>query len=325
MRYAMNLLVGFLASMPIFAGVAQAQTSYPVKPVRMVVGPAPGGVTDIMARVVAEQLGLSLGGNVLVENRPGAGGTIAVEHGVKAAPDGYTVVVVNVGHVAVAPWINKKLPYDPLKDLVGVAPMAQVPTLVAIHSKLPVKDLREFMEYAKKNPGKLNYGSTGNAAMPHLAAEVFSFLTGVQMVHVPYKGALPVAIDLAAGRVHVGFIALASMTAQLAKGQVRVLAVAKPSRFKALPDVQTFEEAGLSGYDVINWFGVVAPRGTSGEIVHNLNAHLNKALANLEVVMRLQKLGIVPMWEPVEAFQKRILTDHAKWGDVVRKARITIQ
>jgi tripartite-type tricarboxylate transporter receptor subunit TctC len=326
MRHSPSLLASFFASMLVLAGVVQAQTlTYPTKPVRIVVTAAAGGVTDIMTRVLSEQVGASLGQPVLVENRPGAGGAIAMEFVSKAAPDGHTLVIANVGNAAIAPWINKQLPYDPIKDLVGVAPVAQVPTLVAIHAKLPVKDLKEFIEHARRNPGKINYGSAGNATMPHLAAELFKFLTATDMVHVPYKGAAPAAVDLAADRVQVAFIGLGSMNAQLAARQVRVIAVGTPSRIMALPDVPTFEEAGLSGYEVTNWFGVLAPRGTPGEIVHRLNAEIGNAFTNPEVDTRLQKLGIVPMRESVEAFQKRILADHAKWRDVVRRAGITVQ
>ncbi len=300
---------------------AQAQ-SYPAKPMRMVVTAAPGGITDIMTRVMSEQIQRGLGQPMIVENRPGAGGALAVDYVAKSPPDGYTLVIVNVGNAAIAPWVSTQLPYDPLKDLVGVAPVAEVPTIVAIYAGLPVKTLKDFLAYAKANPGKINYGSAGNATMPHLAAEVLAHMAGLQMVHVPYKGAAPAGIDLAAGRVHLSMLGVGSVRAQLAAGTVRVLAVAAPTRIAALPDVPTFDEAGLSGYDVTNWFGVLAPKGTPGAIVQLLNNHIGQSFSDPKVVKQLADAGILPMKESVEQFQKRIVTDHAKWRDIVRTAGI---
>jgi tripartite-type tricarboxylate transporter receptor subunit TctC len=303
------------------SGIGHAQ-SYPVKPIRMIVTAAPGGITDIMTRVMSEQIHRGLGQPMIVENRPGAGGALAVEYVAKSPPDGYTLVIVNVGNAAIAPWVTRDLPYDPLKDLIAVAPVAEVPSIVAIYGKLPVKDLKEFIAYAKANPGSINYGTAGNATMPHLAAEVLAYLAGIQMVHVPYKGAAPASVDLAAGRVHLAMIGIGSARAQIAAGQVRVLAVAAPRRLTALPDVPTFDEAGLPGYDATNWFGVLAPRGTPAGIVQTLNTHIGQSFNDPKVVQQLADVGILPMKETVEQFQKRIIADHAKWRDIVRRAGI---
>jgi tripartite-type tricarboxylate transporter receptor subunit TctC len=299
---------------------ALSQT-YPTKPIRMVVTAAAGGITDIMTRQMSEHINRSTGQPMIVENRAGAGGAVAMEYVAKAAPDGYTLVIANVGNAAVAPWINKDLAYDPL-TMVGVAPVAEVPSLFAIADSLPVKSVKEFIAYAKANPGKINYGSAGNATMPHLAAEVLAHMTGIQMVHIPYKGGAPAAVDLAAGRVQLSLLGIGSARGQIASGHVRVLAVAAPARLAALPDVPTFAEAGLAGYEVTNWFGVLAPRGTPPAIVQTLNTHIGQSFVDPKIVKLLGDAGIVPMRESVEQFQKRIVADHAKWRDIVRKAGI---
>jgi tripartite-type tricarboxylate transporter receptor subunit TctC len=326
MRYMARMTWCVLAAVLVFSGPAQAQEpAFPNKPVRVIVSAAAGGITDIMARFMQEKLGRSLGQPVIVENKPGAGGIIAVDYVARSAPDGYTLVMVNVSNAAIAPWINKNLPYDPLNDFVGVAAVGEAPTIVAINDKVPVKTLKEFIEYAKNNPGKINYGSAGNGTGPHLAAEVLAHLTGIKMVHVPYKGAGPASVDLAAGQVQLGMIAIGSAKGQIAAGQVRVLAVAGNRRLAALPDVPTFDQAGVSGYDVTNWFGLLAPRGTPRDVVASLNSHINQVLDDSQVVQRFQDVGTLPIRESVQQFQKRIVTDHAKWRDVIRIAGITAQ
>ena len=326
MRYIARLVWCLLAAVPAISGPAQAQEqAFPNKPVRMIVTAAAGGITDIMARLMQEQIGRGLGQTLIVDNKPGAGGVIAADYVAKSAPDGYTLVIVNVGNVAIAPWINKALPYHPLNDLVGVAAVADVPSVVAINDKLPVRTLKEFIEYARNNPGKINYGSAGNGTIPHLAAEVLSRLTNIKMVHVPYKGMGPASVDLAAGRIQLGMIGIGSAKGQIAAGQVRVLAVAGTRRLTVLPDMPTFDEAGVSGYDVTNWFGVMAPRGTPRDVVELLNRHIGQAAEDPPVVQKLAAAGILPMREPVEQFQKRVNADYAKWRDIVREAGVIAQ
>ncbi len=300
-------------------GLAQA---YPNKPIRMVVTSAPGGITDIITRIMSENVVHSLGQPMIVENRPGAGGVTAVDLVSKSAPNGYTLVIVNVGNVAIAPWVSKTLPYDPVKDLTGVAILGEVPSLVAITDNLPVRSLKEFIEYGRANPGKLNYGSAGATTIPHLAAELLSRYTGIKMVHVPYNGAAAVMVDLAAGRTQVSFLGVGSVRAQVAAGKVRILAVASPKRIAAMPDVPTFAEAGLPEYEVTNWFGILVPAGTPREILTLLNNHIGLAYENPKAVEQLTRAGISPMKESVEQFQKRVISDHQKWRDVVRNAGI---
>lgn len=326
MSYIARLAWCVIAAVPAFCLPAHAQEpAFPIKPVRMIVTAAAGGITDIMARLIQDSVSRGLGQQMIVENKPGAGGIIATDYVAKSAPDGYTLVIVNVGNVAIVPWITKSLPYDPLNDLVGVAAVGEVPSIVAINDKLPVKTLKEFIEYAKQNPGKINYGSAGNGTIPHLAGEVLSHLTGIKMVHVPYKGAAPAAVDLAAGRVQLGLVGIGTVKGQIAGGQVRVLAVAAPTRLTALPDVPTFDQAGVSGYDVTNWFGVMAPKGTPRAAVQAINTQINHALEDPQVVQRLAAAGILALRESAEQFQKRVNSDYAKWRDVVRQAGVKAQ
>jgi tripartite-type tricarboxylate transporter receptor subunit TctC len=316
LKALMGGMVLWMAAAQVFA------QAYPNKAIRMVVVSAPGGITDIMTRIMAESIGRTLGQSMFVENRPGAGGATAIGYVSKLPPDGYTLVIVNVGNVSIAPWVVKDLPYDPIKDLAGVAPVGEVPSLFAIHDKLPVRSLKEFTDYAKANPGAVNYASAGISTMPHLAAEMYSTMTGVKMEHVPYKGGLPAAMDLAAGRVQLGLLGIGSVRAQLAAKQVRVLAVAAPKRLAALPDVPTFAEAGLTGYDVTNWFGILAPGGTPRDIVQTLNNHISQAFDNAKAQEQLAAGGILPMKESVEQFQKRIVSETLMWRDVVKNAGI---
>ena len=312
-----------LASMLALAAPALAQDAWPQKPVRLVVTAPPGGITDILARIIGDHVGRTLGQAIIVDNRPGAGGNIGAEFVAKASPDGYTMLIVNVGTIAVHHWLQKNLPFDSLRDFVPVAPVADGVSIIGIHAKLPPKNLKELIEYAKATPSKLNYGSAGNGTMPHLAAELFAYLTGTQFVHVPYKGAAPAAVDIASGQIQLGFIALGSMRAQLQAGQIRVLAVGSRDRLAAIPDVPTFEEAGLPGYDATNWFGVFAPRATPQTVVATMNREINRMFDDPLVARRIQEGGMVPIRETPEQFAKRVADDNIKWRDVVRRAGIT--
>ena len=232
---------------------------------------------------------------------------------------------MNVGTIAIQHWISKSTPFDALNDLVPVAPVADGVSIIGMHARLPPKNLREFIDYAKAAPQKLNYGSAGIGTMPHLSAELFAHMTGAQFVHVPYKGAANAAVDIASGEVQIGFIALGSMRAQIQAGQIRVLAVGGRERLAALPEVPTFAEAGLPGYDVTNWFGVFAPKGTPRAIVDTMNSHINRMFDDPSVVKRLQDGGMLPMRESADQFAKRIAADNLKWRDVVKRAGVTPQ
>lgn len=319
----MRTAAAFALALLALAAPTFAQDAYPARPIRLVVTAPPGGITDILARIIGDQAGRSLGQPIIVDNKPGAGGNIGTEFVVKSPADGYTMLIVNVGTITVHHWLQKNLPFDTINDLVPVAPVADGVSIIGMHAKLPPKSLNELIEYAKAAPAKLNYGSAGNGTMPHLSAELFAYMTGIELVHVPYKGAAPAAVDIASGQVQLGFIALGSMRAQIQAGQIRVLAVGSRERLAAIPDVPTFAEAGLPGYDVTNWFGVFAPKGTPRVAVTTMNREINRMFDDPKVAARIQEGGMLPMRETPEQFAKRVADDNIKWRDVVKRAGIT--
>ena len=308
-----------------FGGAAHAQGAYPSKPIAMVVGFAPGGGTDTVARIIAQKVGASVGQSVIVENKAGAGGNLGVDMVAKSPPDGYTLVMVNVGNVTNNPWLYKDMPFDAMKDLVGVAIVGDAPHVISVNVNVPVKTLKELIGYAKANPGKLNYGSAGNATMPHLAGALFARIVGIDIVHIPYRGAGPAAVDLGTGQVQLGFIGYGSIKAQVNAGTVRMLSVSRAQRQKAIPDVPTTAEAGMPDFQPINWFGVMAPSGTPGPVIALLNKHINAMLDDPEVQKRLEGSGIEPMKESPEQLAARIKADYQKWGEVIRGANIRLE
>jgi tripartite-type tricarboxylate transporter receptor subunit TctC len=301
---------------------ALAQAYPTAKPIRIIATAAPGGIVDILARIMADKVGATIGQRIVVENRPGAGGNIGGDVVAKSPPDGYTLMLSNVGTVAVHPWLQKDMPFDSLKDLDPVTNVADAPSIVSVYSKLPVTTLKEFIDYAKQNKGKVNYGSAGIGTMPHLAAERFARLVGIEMTHVPYRGANPATIDLSVGQIQVGFIALGTMRAQVDAGTVRPLAVAAKARLEGAPNVPTFEEAGVNGYEAVNWFGIFSAAGTPAPVKAMLNEHVNRMLDDPAVRQRLREGGMAPIKESVEQFAARVRADHAKWGEVVKVAGI---
>ena len=305
------------------AGAALAQ-AYPAKPIRLIVPAAPGGITDISARITADYVGRALNERVVVENKAGAGGNLGVDMVAKSPPDGYTLVMVNVGNVTNNPWLYKDMPFDAMNDLIAVAMIGDAPHAVSSHIGVPAKTLQELITYAKANPGKLNYGSPGNGTMPHLAGALFARVVGIEIVHVPYRGAGPAAVDLGAGQIQLTFVGWGSVQNQVRAGTVRVLAVARGERQKAMPDVPTTAEAGLPNFEPINWFGVIAPRGTPPAAVALLHKHVRAMLDDAEVMKRLEDSGIEPIRETTEQFAARIKADYQKWGEVIRGANIKL-
>ena len=251
-----RLAMVLLASMGVVASlfpIAVSAQPYPNKPVRLIVPFSPGGIVDIVARLTVEQLDRTLGQRVIVENKPGAGGNIGADALAKAAPDGYTLGLLSQGIVTTNRWLFKDMPFDPLIDLVAIAPIADSPQVVAVHSGVPAADIGAFIALAKRAPGTINYASAGNGTGPHFAAVHFARLAGVEMVHVPYRGAASAMADLATGQVQTILIGLAAFQEQMKAGTVRALAVMAQARLKALPDVPTMAEAGFSGYELTSW------------------------------------------------------------------------
>ena len=305
----------------VAASTASAQ-NYPAKPIRLIVPAATGGITDILARITGDYVGRALNERIIVENKPGAGGNLGVDLVAKSPPDGYTLVMVNVGNVTNNPWLYKEMPFDAMNDLIGIANLGNAPHAISVNVNVPAKTLQELIAYAKANPGKLNYGSAGNGTMPHLAGALFARVVGIDIVHIPYRGAGPAAIDLGTGQVQLGFIGYGSVRAQVNAGTVRVLSVSHTARQKAIPDVPTTAEAGVPDFKPINWFGVMGPRGIPQPIVALLNKHMNAMLDDPEMAQKLQDSGIEPMQESVEAFNARIKADYQQWGEVIRAANI---
>ncbi len=298
---------------------ASAQT-YPAKLVRVIVPFPPGGIADVIARLTADYLERALNGRFLLEHRPGAACNIGADAVAKAAADGYTLGLINVGCVAINPWIYKDMPFDPLNDLVPIATINETPHVLFVNAELPVANVREFIAYAKRAPGKLNYASAGAGTPLHLSADYFSRVVGIEMFHVTYKGTTPIVSDLAAGRIQVVFLALAAMRSQLSAGRVRALAVTRKTRLAALPEVPTFEEAGISGFEPGSWWGLMGPRGTPGAVIALVSRHVSAMLDDPEARKRLQEAGIEPLKQTPEEFAIRVRNDYDKWREVVRAA-----
>jgi tripartite-type tricarboxylate transporter receptor subunit TctC len=300
-----------------FSALAGAQ-SWPTKPLRLVIPFAPGGGADIAGRLIAHEMSEGLGQTVLVENRTGAGGTIAPDNVAKSAPDGYSVVLAHVGGISIAPYLFKKLPYDPEKDLSPVTLVANGLSILVVHPDLPVRDVRELIAHAKANPNKLSFGSAGTGTDTHLAAELFKAMTGTQMVHVPYKGGAPALLDLTAGRVQLSFASVATTINSIKGGKLRALAMTGAKRFELLPDVPTIAEAGVPGYEINNWYGLFVPAGTPQEVIRRLNAEAIKALQKADVRTKLLGAGLEPSWNTPEQFVAYIRSENVKWAKIVR-------
>ena len=301
----------------LVAALSSAQT-YPTKPIRLVVPFPPGGATDILARDVAQKLTEAWGQSVIVDNRPGAGGNIGSELVAKSAPDGYTLEMGTVGTHAINASLYAKMPYDHVKDFTPVILVAGVPNVLVVTPSLPVSSVAELIAYAKANPGKLNFASSGNGTSIHLSGELFKVMAGVQMTHIPYKGSAPALQDLIAGQVQLMFDNLPPSLPQIKAGKLRALAVTSLARAPALPDVPTLAESGLPGFEASSWFGILAPAGTPAPIVAKLNAEVAKWLATPEAKEKLLKQGANPAGGTPEDFAKHIAAETAKWAKVVK-------
>jgi tripartite-type tricarboxylate transporter receptor subunit TctC len=303
------------------AGSAAAQT-YPVKPVRLIVPSGPGAPTDIRGRWLAEQLSPALGHTVIVDNKGGAGGIIGTEAGARSAPDGYTILLVHQGTVAINPYLYERLGYDPLKDFAPVSRLVVSALLLAVHPDSPLKSVSELLQLAKQSPGKLTYGSPGTGTPPHLAAELFKHMAGVETVHVPYKSAAQALVDLMAGRLSYTFDSLAIQMPQVKAGRIRALGVTSGQRFAALPEIPTIAESGLPGFEYWSWMGICAPAGTPKDIIARLNHDIVRILDSLQAREWFAAQGGEPMPETPDQFAAFIRAEHAKWGKVIREGAI---
>ena len=300
---------------PFPAAFAQA---YPSRPIRFI-GPfaAGAGVLDIMARLVGQHLGQSLGQQVLIDNRPGAGGNVGAEVAAKAVPDGYTMLMGAVALV-VSPYLYARLPFDPLTDLAPVTQVNSAPLMLVVHPSLPVNSVAELIAYAKARPGALNYGSGGVGATPFLATELFKSMAGIDVVHVPYKGGAPALADLVAGQLSFMIENVPGTLPFVKDGKLRALAITSRQRLALVPELPTMEEAGVPGYEMIGWNGIFVPKATPPEIVARLNAELVKVLRSTEVGEQLARLGAVPVGDTPEQFGAFVKAESARWGKIIK-------
>ncbi|MBI5967540.1 MAG: tripartite tricarboxylate transporter substrate binding protein [Deltaproteobacteria bacterium] len=303
------------------AGDALAQ-SYPTKYIRVFVPAPAGGGTDILARIIGQKFTESWGQQVVIENRGGASGTIAAEMAAKSAPDGYNLFMIYSAILTINPSLFKKLPYDPIKDFDPVAIFVQVPNILVVHPSVPVKSVKELIALAKSKPGQLNCASSGIGVSNYMCMELFKGMTGVDWMHIPYKGGAPAMIDLLGGQVQVMFNNLVELAPHIKAGKLRALAVATPKRISAMPDLPTVAEAGVPGYEVLLWYGMVAPAGTPKEIIKKLNAEILKIQKMSDVKERLDKMGAEPIDYPPEQMADYIKVEMAKWAKVIKDAGV---
>ena len=305
-----------LAALP---NIAAAQ-AFPNKQIRIVVPFPPGGATDILARAVAQDLQKGFGQSALVENRPGAGGNLGADLVAKSPGDGYTLLMGTVGTHGINVALYSKMPYDAVKDFAPITLVARVPNVLVVHPSLPVKSVRDLIDLAKREPGKLNYASSGNGTSIHLSAELFKSMAGVSMLHIPYKGSSPALADLVGGQVGLMFDNLPSALPFIRAGKLRAVAVTSSKRAPVLPELPTIAEAGLPGYEASSWFGILAPASTPRDVVGKLHDAIVKGLATPETSERLASQGAEQVGNTPEQFAVFIREEIDKWGKVVKAA-----
>ena len=322
---------GFIAAVAAVSALAPCVVSaqgaaegFPARPVRVIIGLAPGGGTDIQARLLAQKLSESLGRPFVVENRTGAGGTIAYAQAAKSPPDGYTLLGATSGYT-ITPAVYSALPYDPVKDFAPISLAAQAPFLLLTHPSMPVRSVKDLLALARAKPGVLDCGSAGHGSSTHMAFELFRSLSGVNITHIPYKGTGPALIDAMAGQVHMLFGNVLSSLTHVKSGRLRALAVTTSKRSQVLPDLPTVSESGVAEYEDSTWFGMLAPAGTPAAIVAKLNAEIVKAVRSPEIVERLTPDGGEPVGSSPERFASHIASEIARWRKVVKAAGIRVQ
>ena len=312
------LVVGLISAAPL----AMAQETWPSKPVRMVVPFAPGGSTDVIARMLGQKLSLMWGQPVVIENRAGAGGNVGADVVAKAGADGYTLLFAS-GSITINPQLYKRMPFDTRKDLVPITNAAQGPMLVVVPDASPAKTLKDLIAMAKAKPGSVNFGSAGVGSQVHMAAENFADAAGVDISHVPYKGEAPAYTDLIGGQIQMMVGNFAAASALLGPGRLRALAVTSPQRSPLLPDVPTAAESGLPGFENTGWFGLLAPTGTPADVLGKLHRDTQKVLAETETKARLYVQGMVPVGNASADFAKAMDREMLRWAEVVKNRKLS--
>jgi tripartite-type tricarboxylate transporter receptor subunit TctC len=322
MRHTVHVLA-LGAVLALAACGAQAQ-AYPNRPVRLVVPFAPGGFTDVVARILGQKLSQSLGQQFVVENKAGAGSTIGSDFVAKAPPDGYTLLMVSSTHV-ISPWIYRNLPYDPIKSFTVVGKLVDSPYVLLVHPKVQAKNVQEFIALARAQPDSVHYASSGNGSAQHLMGGLFVAMAGAPLKHVPYRGSAGAATDLVAGVVESSFAGVPNALAHVPNGRLKALAVTTAKRAPQLPDVPTLQEAGVAGYDASVWLALLAPAGTPPEIVSRLNAEVAKLMASPDTRKALFDAGVEPTPSSPEEMASYMAQELVRWGKVVKDAGIKLE
>jgi len=317
---ACGLLPAAVFLWPAAACAQTAAPAYPVKPIRLIVPFPPGGGVDGVARIAFQRVSESLGQQVVIDNRSGSGGIIAAETAARAAPDGYTLFFGTTATQAITPHYYRKLAYDPTRDFAPINLIAGAGYILVVHPSLPAQSVKEFIALAKAKPGTLNFSSSGNGTVLHLTAELFKSMTGLEMVHVPYKGAAPALADLLSGQIQLTFNPASVVLPHIKTTRLRGLGVTSAKRTQLAPELPTIAEAGVPGYESTGWYGVLAPANTAAAIVSRLNRELTTVLADKDVRERFAATGVEPIGTTPEQFAAFIRSEHAKWGKVVRSA-----
>lgn len=316
-----KLCFGTLLALSVGAALAQV---YPSKPVRIIVPFAPGGFTDVVARILGQKLTTSMGQPFVIENKPGAGSMIGTDFVAKSAPDGYTLVIVSSTHV-ISPWIYKAVPYDPVKSFSAVTKLVDSPYVLLINPKVPARNVKEFIALAKAQPDTIHYASSGNGSAQHLIGGLFVSMTGAKLVHVPYRGSNLAATDLIAGVVESSFAGVPNALAHVPTGRLKALAVTSARRAPQLPDVPTLQEAGVPGYDASVWLALLAPAGTPKEIINRLNSEIAKIMVTPESQKTLFDAGVEVSLSTPEAMTQYMSQELNKWGKVIKETGIKLE
>ena len=323
-RFTLAGALALFAGALIAPACAQAQAWPAKQPIRFVVPYPPGGASDVTARVLGAKLGQALGQSVVIDNRPGANGILALENVAKAPPDGYTILMANLGPNAINPGVYSKLPYDPVKDFTPITLTTINPLVVLVSPTLPIQNVSELVAYAKAHPRKVTFASAGNGAVNHLAGEMINAMAGIRMVHVPYKGDAPGVPDVISGNVSVMFPTIIGGMPHIKSGKLRAIAVTSIKRSPSLPDVPTLDEAGLHGFDAVSWGGIMGPAGMPPEIVTRLNAEFNRYLKEPDVIERLNSLGAEIVGSTPEQFGTYLKGEIGKWGRVAQANQVRL-
>jgi len=318
-RILLCWLLALACLQPLSALAQGGPPGYPVKPIRLVVGQAPGGATDVIARLVAPRFGEHLGQSVVVENRTGAAGSIGAAFVAKSPPDGYNLLVISSSY-AINPGLYKDLPFDPVRDLAPVTLIAEAPFLLVVHPSMPAQSVKALIALAKAKPGALNFASGGSGSSGQLAGELFKYLAGVDMVHVPYKGAGPALVDVIAGQVHMTFASVLSSLPHVKSGRLRPLGVTSAQRSVAIPQLPTLAEAGVKGYRTTTWYGLLAPANTPAPIVSRLSGEMRKLLESGDVKNRILADGAEPVGGTPNQFQEHLASEMARAREIIQRA-----